>query len=263
MRGPVTSLRPVRVLLACDLDGTLLAADGSPAPGIIEALADLDARGARLVVCTGRPLHGAAKATAVLHADPVAYVCYHGALVVDAAEGEWLRHLTIPLDVAARIVREAQGLGLSVTVYDGDERRELAQAASGAALGLPAVSGITRLVVSGDPAGAAAALPGLTASWGRSTRLERAGGGTVAVLPASADKGEGLRLVAARLGVPGERIVACGDAEADESLLRSAGVSIAVGAPPDAALIDADEHVTLEGLARLLLQRLEPLIRLP
>jgi len=258
----VSGSAPVRALLACDLDGTLLTASGTPAPGIVQALADLSARGARLVVCTGRPLHGAVKAVAALHADPIAYVCYHGALVVDATTGEWLRHLVVPVDVASGIVREALSLGLSVTLYDGDERRELAPAACGAALELPALAGITRVVLFGDPARVAAALPALAASWGRCTRLERAGGGTVAILPASADKGEGLRLVAAHLGVPLARVVACGDSAADESLLRTAGVSIAVGDPPDAALTDADERVTQDGLARLLLQRLGPLIRL-
>ena len=254
---------PIKALLACDLDGTLLTAAGMPAPGIVEALADLSARGARLVVCTGRPLYGAVKAVAVLRADPIAYVCYHGALVIDATTGEWLRRLTIPSDAASGIVRQAQALGLSVTLYDGDERRELAPAACGAALDLPAARGVTRLVLAGDAAGVAAALPALAASWSRGTRLERAAGGTVAILPAAADKGEGLRLVAAHFGVPGERIIACGDSAADESLLRTAAVSIAVGDPPDAALADAGEHVSQEGLARLLLQRLEPLIRLP
>lgn len=259
----MTGKSPIKALLACDLDGTLLAADGLPAPGIVEALADLDACGARLVVCTGRPLHGAQKAVAVLHADPVAYVCYHGALVVDATTGEWLSHLTIPYDVASGIVSEAHLMGLSVTLYDGDERCEMAPAASGAALEIRALAGVTRLVLSGDPAAVAAAVPGFAASWGLSSRVEGAGGGTVAILPASADKGEGLRLVAAHLGVPLAQIVACGDSAADESLLRTAGVSIAVGDPPDAALTDADEHVTQEDLARLLLQRSGPLIRLP
>jgi hydroxymethylpyrimidine pyrophosphatase-like HAD family hydrolase len=269
----VSERSPIKALLACDLDGTLIAEDGSPAPGIVEALAELDACGVPLVVCTGRPLHGAMKATAVLHADPLAYVCYHGALVVDAATGEWLRHLTIPVDVASLIVREAQGLGLAVTLYDGDERRELVPVAGGArhrhtgdaggaARGLSASAGITRLVVSGGPPGVEAALPGLAASWERSTRLERAGGGTVAILPLSADKGEGLRLVAARLAVPLARVVACGDAAADESLLRTAGIAIAVGDPPDAALAAADERVAQEGLAPVLLRRVESLLRL-
>jgi hypothetical protein len=202
------------------------------------------------------------KATAVLRADPSAYVCYHGALVVDAATGEWLTHLKIPVGAASLIVREAQGLGLSVTLYDGDERRELAPDDAPAARGLSASAGITRLVLSGDPPGVAAYLPGLAASWGRSTRLERAGGGTVAILPLSADKGEALRLVAARLAVPLARVVACGDAAADESLLRTAGIAIAVGDPPDAALAAADERVAQEGLAPVLLRCVESLLRL-
>ena len=108
----MTCSPPVRALLACDLDGTLLTAAGTPALGVVGALFDLDRSGARFVVCTGRPLHGAMKAVAVLYADPVACVCYHGALVLDTSTGEWLRHLTIPVDVATGIVREAAGLSL-------------------------------------------------------------------------------------------------------------------------------------------------------
>jgi len=255
----VSDRPPIRALLACDLDGTLLAADGSPAPGIVAALAALEARGARLVVCTGRPLQSAAKAVAVLHADPVAYVCYHGALVVDATTGEWLRHLTIPAQTVGVVVREAHGLGLSVTLYGGDERRELTQAACAAPLDPSALAGITRIVLGGDPPGVAAALQVLTASCGRTTRVEPAGGGTAAVLPASADKSEGLKLVAARLAVPLARVVACGDSAADESLLRTAGVSIAVGDPPASLRSAAQLVVSQERFAEALRRALDSL----
>jgi hydroxymethylpyrimidine pyrophosphatase-like HAD family hydrolase len=248
----VTDRPPTTALLACDLDGTLIADDGSPVPGIVAALADLDARGARLVVCTGRPLHGAAKAVAVLRADPVAYVCYHGALVVDATTGEWLRHLTVPAQTVGGIVRAAHGLGLSVTLYAGDVRRELAAAAGAAPLDPGALAGITRVVLAGDPSGVAAALPALIATWGRATRVERAGGGTVAMLPAAADKGEGLKLVAAHLGVPGQRIVACGDTAADTSLLLAGAVRIAVGAAPAALRAAAQLIVSQDDLAEAL-----------
>jgi hydroxymethylpyrimidine pyrophosphatase-like HAD family hydrolase len=251
-----------RALLACDLDGTLITDDGSPAPGIVEALAELDARGARLVVCTGRPLHGAEKAVVALRAAPIAFVCYHGALVVDASTGEWLRHLTIPELTVSGIVRQAHLLGLSVTLYHGDDRRELAPTDVFVALDFTAPAGITRVVLGGGEARANSVLPAVAASWGHGVRVEHAGGGTVAILPVSADKGDGLRLIAARFGVPLERVVACGDSAADESLLRISGVSIAVGDPPDAALAGADEHVAQEGLARLLIRCLEPFTRL-
>jgi hydroxymethylpyrimidine pyrophosphatase-like HAD family hydrolase len=239
-------------LLACDLDGTLIAPDGSPAAGMVKALADLDARGVRLVVCTGRPLHGARKAVAVLGAAPYAYVCYHGALVVDALTGEWLKHLTIaPLTVAG-VVDAARELGLSVTLYDGDERRELDAGLPIAAFDPSACAGITRVVLAGGEIGMAATLPGLATTWGRGIRAERAGGGTVAILPAAADKGEGLRLVAAHLGVPGDRIVACGDSAADESLLLAAAVGIAVGDAPSALRAAAQLVVSQDCLAETL-----------
>ena len=255
----MTDRPQITALLACDLDGTLIARDGSPAAGIVEALADLDARGARLVVCTGRPLHSAMKAAATLCAHPLAYVCYQGALVVDATTGEWLRHLTIPVDAATGIVREAFGLGLSVTLYDRDERRELAPAACGAALDLPALPATTRLVLAGDPVRLAAAYPGLAATWRPGLRIDHAGDGIVDVLHGGADKGDALRLVAAHLGVPGERIVACGDAAADESLLLAAAVRIAVGDAPPSLRAAAQLVVTQDGLADTLRRAVESL----
>ena len=255
----MTNRPQITALLACDLDGTLIARDGSPAAGIVEALADLDARGARLVVCTGRPLHSAMKAAATLCADPLAYVCYQGALVVDATTGEWLRHLTIPVDAATGIVREAFGLGLSVTLYDRDERRELAPAACGAALDLPALPATTRLVLAGDPVRLAAAYPGLAATWRPGLRIDHAGDGIVDVLHGGADKGDALRLVAAHLGVPGERIVACGDAAADESLLLAAAVRIAVGDAPPSLRAVAQLVVSQDSLAETLRRAAESL----
>ncbi len=245
----MTARPPITVLLACDLDGTLVAADGSPAPGIVAALAALEARRARLVVCTGRPFHSAAKAVAILGADPVAYVCYHGALVVDVTTGEWLRHLTIPAGTVGGVVREARQLGLSVTLYYGDERRELDPVVSAGPRDPAALAGITRVVLAGDAAGVAAALRALAASWRLTARAEPAGGGTVAILPVAADKGEGLKLVAAHFGVPLARVVACGDAAADESLLGAAAIGIAVGAAPASLRAAAQLCVSQDDLA--------------
>jgi hypothetical protein len=255
----VTDRPQITALLACDLDGTLIAKDGSPAAGIVAALAALGAHGARLVVCTGRPLHSALKAATTLCTDPLAYVCYQGALVVDATTGEWLRHLRIPVDAATGIVREAFGLGLSVTLYDRDERRELAPATCGAALDLPALPAITRLVLAGDPALVAESFPRLAATWRPGLRMDHAGEGIVDVLHGGADKGDALGLVAAHLGVPGERIVACGDAAADESLLLAAAVRIAVGDAPPSLRAAAQLVVSQDSLAETLRRAAESL----
>jgi hydroxymethylpyrimidine pyrophosphatase-like HAD family hydrolase len=180
------------------------------------------------------------------------------AIVLAAGLSSRMRELKplLPLDGLPAVVRVAgayRAVGLEPVVVLG----------RGVELVAPVLErhGVS-YVVSGAPAGLAAALPELAATWGRSTRVERAGGGTIAVLPASADKGDGLRLVATHLAVPLSRVVACGDSSADESLLRTAGFSIAVGDPPDAALAGADEPVTQKDRAQVLRRRLEPLLRL-
>jgi hydroxymethylpyrimidine pyrophosphatase-like HAD family hydrolase len=241
----VTAVLRIRALLACDLDGTLLDAEGAPAPGVVEVLGDLRAVGAPLAMCTGRPLFSARRAAERLEADPVAYVCYHGALVVDPASGRRLRHLPLPPAEATALAAEALDRGLGVTVYDIDEPRELARTAREAHPGAERPRGpvpredlvgplVTRLVLHGDPEVAARLLPDLAGRWRGSLRLEPIRPGLIGVFHAHTDKGDAVRLIATHLGVPLARIVACGDSEADESLLRVAGVRVAVGDAPQA-----------------------------
>jgi hypothetical protein len=218
-RGPV--------LLACDLDGTLLDLDAAPVPGAREALAELIAAGALFVVCTGRPLRAARSAADALGVQPVVFACYHGALVADAA-GRILRHLPLPRPEAGAIAAEALTAGVSVTVWDVDEPRELEPAGAGEEPG----ASVSRLVLHGEPALIARLLAELRRGWAGRLRVEPIRPGFIGVFSPRVDKGDALRFVAARLGVPLRRSVACGDGPADETLLAAAAVRVAVGEPP-------------------------------
>ena len=112
------------VLIACDLDGTLLDHEGAPIPGAGEALAELVGAGALFTVITGRPLSAARRATTALGVEPVVYACYHGALVVEPS-GRTLRHLPLPRQEAREIVDEVLRERVAVTVWDVDAPREL------------------------------------------------------------------------------------------------------------------------------------------
>jgi hydroxymethylpyrimidine pyrophosphatase-like HAD family hydrolase len=74
-------------LLASDLDGTLLNDAGRPHPGVVEALAALDAAGVPLALCSGRPQSSVERRGKPLGATPRVLISCHGALVVDAASG--------------------------------------------------------------------------------------------------------------------------------------------------------------------------------
>jgi HAD superfamily hydrolase (TIGR01484 family) len=246
-----------RALVACDLDGTLLEDDGSPVPRVREALTELVAGGAAFVVCTGRPLQAARRATGALGVDPAGFACYHGALVVTGS-GELIRHLPVPRDAARSVAAEALRQGLGVTVYDYDEPRELD---AGGSRGDEPGDGVSRLVLHGDAVTAARLLRRLRSEWDGRLRLELIRPGFLGVFDRGARKGDALVLLAGRLGVPMDRVAACGDSVQDESLLAAAAVRIAVGDRPH--VLDRLPGVVVTsraGLAGTLLARIPPLL---
>lgn len=216
------------LLVACDLDGTLLDHEARPVPGAGEALAELVRAGALFAVVTGRPLQAARSATASLGVEPAVYACYHGALVAEAG-GALLRHLPVPAALGHAVLGRALDEGIGVTVWDVDEPRELGSGSDVLAEPGPAAS---RLVLHGDPVTAARLLAELREEWAGRLRVLPIRPGFIGVFAPAVDKGDALRFVAGRLGVPLERTVACGDGMADETLLAAAAVRIAVGEQP-------------------------------
>jgi hydroxymethylpyrimidine pyrophosphatase-like HAD family hydrolase len=216
------------LLLACDLDGTLLDYEAAPLPGAGEAVAELSAAGALFVVVTGRPLQAARRATTDLSVEPVIFACYHGAFIVEAS-GAVIRHVPVPSGSARAVAAEALRRGAGVTVWDVDEPRELEL---GTGVGDEPWDAVSRLILHGDPVSMARLLSDLRAEWAGRLRIERIRSGFIGVFAHEVDKGEALGLVARRLGVPMERTVACGDGTADESLLAAAAVRVAVGGSP-------------------------------
>ena len=233
------------LLLACDLDGTLLDYESRPVPGAGEALAELVRAGALFVVVTGRPLQSARRATAALGIDPVLFACYHGALVADAA-GTVLRHLPVPPRPGHDVLVRTLAAGVSVTVWDVDEPRELGP---GADVSAEPGTRASRLVVHGDPDTVARLLVEYREDWAGRLRVSPIRPGFFGVFAPEVDKGDALRFLAARLGVPMPRTVACGDGEADETLLAAAAVRVAVGEEPHE--LGHVEDVVVAGWARL------------
>jgi hypothetical protein len=236
-------------ILAFDIDGTVLDRKDRPVPDVAQVLRESAAAGVLLVPCTGRPLHDALRVAGGLGVSPAACVAYHGALVVDLAGGVQLRHLTVPDGLAARVALAGLARGLAVSLYVDDERVDLPRRWTpgnqvppdrdsdgrapgrwaGSHLQPEGVPGVTRLVLAGDPGSVTPVLPALDEARRAGMRIEQVRPGVVAVLPAGADKGEGLRLVAAHFRVPLTRVVSAGDDLNDITLLLAAGQAVAVG----------------------------------
>ena len=136
--------------------------------------------------------------------------------------------------------------GVSVTVWDVDEPRELEP---GDDVSAEPGTAASRLVVHGDPDTVAGLLAEFREEWAGRLRVSPIRPGFLGVFAPEVDKGDALRFLAAHLGVPMTRTVACGDGEADATLLAAAAVRIAVGEEPHE--LGHLEDVVVTGWARL------------
>jgi len=81
-----------RLLIALDLDGTVLLEDESLSPGVVEAIEHAHRAGHEVMVATGRSWDGTRGILRVLEIAPEYVVCSNGAVVLRRVDGDDLRY---------------------------------------------------------------------------------------------------------------------------------------------------------------------------
>lgn len=246
-------------LVAADLDGTLLDADGRATAATRDVVRALRDAGVVLALATSRRYMGAAPAAAELgHSGPV--IVYDGALSCAYPSAEALAREALPAPVAreAIAVLAVHGLRPLAQYWDaGTERLSIGPAVAGAAHEATYLAHfaqqITELPL--DQLCADGAHPLRLVAFGPAARLVAAardlrhvacgvqvlpmgsyGTAELTVFAPAASKGAALRTLAGRLGIPLAATFAIGDGLNDRSLLAVAGFSVAMAGAPDALL---------------------------
>ena len=248
-------LRPL--LLALDLDGTLVEPRRPVRPTVIEAVHRAQAAGVRVTIVTGRMYVGAKPFADVLDLDgPI--VLYQGAVLADAKTGRFEREVPLPNAVALRIYAAAKEHGLHVQFYRDDHfyveehnrYADLYARTSGTepvvVPSLPAEFAgrdSTKVNVVTDPERTAEVLELMVRTCGPDAYVTRSNPEFVEMLSPEVDKGVALRLVAEHAGVPMDRVMAIGDSYNELPLLRAAGFSVAMGSAPRELKDEADAVV--------------------
>ncbi len=285
--------RPLR-LLALDMDGTLLREDHTIGPRTREWLLELQRRGVRIALVSGRPLAGL-----VGFVDELKLKEYGGLLIgvngghamafdepdakaleVKGVAGTELWRHTISKEVAVRFFERWKPFGLTLLAYgtqliyvdpSPDETQTL--------LGLPRQQGYAmiekitgqppanqdlRAVLPEEPLKLCVAGPrpkileGLDAL--KPTKSPLLSGAFSAseyyeTAPAEVNKGAGLQEAARRLKIDLTETIAFGDQDNDATMLRHAGIGVAMGNASPMAKEAADDQTTSneeEGIAAYL-----------
>ena len=248
---------PPPLLLALDLDGTLI--DGSLVirPRVRAAVRGAIGRGVAATIVTGRMYVAAAPFAAALGiTGPI--VCYQGAAIYDAASGSRLRETPLKNAVALRVAQHALRDGYHVQLYHDDEfyvqqdnryAQLYARLAGVQPVVVPSLAAefayrdSTKCNVVTDPDRAARYEQTVKAVCGEEAYVTRSNPEFIEVMDPTVDKGEALRYVAERAGIPMERVLAIGDSYNDLPLMQAAGFGVAMGSSPPELKAAADAVV--------------------
>lgn len=260
-------MRNIPLLVATDLDGTIVPLGGTVSPRTVAAFTRVEEAGGRFVLVTGRPPRVMSEIAEVFGNTGTA-ICANGALAYDMRTGAVeARHLISPDDIASAVkaLRAAiPGIGVAVEYADGHAADDAFEASTWELdLSMPRVGDDELFAQPGAKllgrhpgytadellALAAPALEGIvnvSHSNGKSL-IEAAALGV--------SKASAVAEMAARHGIGPESVVAFGDMPNDLPLLAWAGTSCAV-ANAHADVLSAATHVigscTEDGVAEFL-----------
>lgn len=256
-------------LLALDLDGTLVAHDGSITAEDRRALAILRRGGVAVTLATGRLYPGTRPVAATLGLD-APLVCADGASVVAFPGDDEIRHRPIVNDSASAVHRALDGrrmaiiglTGESVLLDEGSKAFERYARSwspnvewTGRVLdhhSWRSERGLSGVAAVGDRGDIHAAEDELrSGGYVEVLRYDRPGSDNVSMLVLQAlgvSKGSGLGYVAAHFDCSMEEVVAVGDWLNDVSMFDAAGRSFALaGSPPEVADRASDQLSTQRG----------------
>jgi Cof subfamily protein (haloacid dehalogenase superfamily) len=264
-------------LLALDLDGTSVEGGRAPAPSVVQSVATARERGVHVILATGRPFGSAARYAHAFRLDSP-LICFQGALV-KAMDGT--RRTLFSEPVAEEALRDvaafAEEQELELTLYSESAiylsrmsyPQDFYDLWFGAALnrvnrlvdGLAEIrsEGLVPLkgLFIGEPAANDALVNQLLALFGDRLNVVRSHPLFVEVTSPKATKGAALAFLADHLGIPQAATIAVGDSGNDLSMVRWAGLGVAVAnATPD-VLAAADwiaPSVTQDGVVTVIEQ---------
>ncbi|MDO5137053.1 MAG: HAD family hydrolase [Oscillospiraceae bacterium] len=252
-------------LCAFDLDGTLLAPDGTMSKRTADALVCLSESGIVPALISGRsPVYVGAF---LLYAGVRGYVAGSNGSYITSPDGQVIYQNPFPPELAAAITSKLSARGSVFAVQTADSilgNRSMNSALNsrfsaycrmaselGLKIGLPQsdptiggtmMSGILKIAVTHDPQGISSCLEELSAAFPEiSVSLS---GPTVGDINLNGDsKGSALIRIAEDLGVSSDEICSMGDYDNDLSMFRESGVSVAMGNSTPAVL-DAAGYIT-------------------
>jgi Cof subfamily protein (haloacid dehalogenase superfamily) len=246
-------------LVALDVDGTLMHADGHISAPVRDAVRRARDGGAHIVLSTGRATYGTSPVLEALGLADGLVVASNGAVTFSYWPIEVLTSVTFDARETVKLLLEhvpdalvaVEVIGRGYRVNRSFPEGEIAGEMWIQAVDELVAEPVTRVIIR-DPTQSAEEFVELAERLGlHGTNYAVGYTAWLDLAPEGVSKASGLAAVAERLGVPQERVLAIGDGRNDVEMLRWAGRGVAMGGAPlevQRAADDVTEDVHRDGV---------------
>ncbi len=241
-------------LIAIDLDGTLVNQEGTILASSKKAIQRAIDHRMDVTLATGRMYQPSARFAQELQLS-LPIICYQGALIRELyGKKNVLWHKPLPVPIAREVIERVKQIGLHLYAYVDDELyiEETTERAQWYAqrnrVELNLVKELsaflerepTEIVAWGEPADIERLIACLAADFGPSLLVTKSYPHFCEIGHPASGKGNALRYLAKLLGIEQSQTVAIGNGPNDMSMLKWAGLGIAIGTAPQEVVAASD-----------------------
>lgn len=244
-------------LIALDLDGTLTNDEKEIPAYTAEVLMKAQQQGIRIALASARPAPGLHYERDVLKMQEYGgvLISYNGGRIVDALDGSVLYETTLDRQVTKDILKYLKDLPVTVILDDGKDL--YAEDCNGyqvqqesyndhmSVVEVPDLAealtfSVVKLLLAVDPSIIFDVQKQIAEYLPEDLTVVRTAPFYLEIIPKIISKGEGILHACEYLGIRPEEVIAFGDAENDISMIKVAGMGIAMGNAEDAVKLVAD-----------------------
>lgn len=232
-------------LIASDLDDTLLDRSSQISMENKRVVREVLDRGLTFTIATGRMFQATAPFARELGFSPEQpLICYNGALI-KRLSGEVLYHRPLPVNLATTIAQYGQARGWTVNLYYNDElyvaswNQQVEDYANLAQVDVKVVEdlgdfiqdgnkALSKILIVSDPQETPRRIGEIQSLVGSQTQIVSSREKFMEITTAAAHKGAALLWLAHFMGLRAEEVMAIGDSNNDVTMLKMAGIGVAV-----------------------------------
>ena len=232
-------------IIVLDLDGTLTNRDKVITPKTKKALMEIQERGKKIVLASGRPTDGVMPLARELRLEKYgSYILsFNGGMITNCRTGEAVFSRLLPVEANAKIIGLAEEERVTILTYDGHtlitndaespysklenkinsmEVRQIDDLKSYVTYPVP------KFLMMDDGDYLAMVEPRVKAAMGKNLSIYRSEPFFLEILPRGIDKAQSLARLLEILGLDKERMIACGDGYNDLTMIKFAGLGVAM-----------------------------------